>query len=423
MLAVLSHNSFSEPGLTLIQPKLTINTLGDMYEQEADAMAGRVMRMSSNEAVKPVTGLIGKSLQRKCAHCEEEESRRKPVMRKAKAGNSGTSVSSSFAASLNASKGGGSPMAQGTRSFMENAFSTDFSHVRVHNGSEASDMSQGINGKAFTHGADIYFNSGEYQPNTESGKYLLAHELTHTVQQGENIKRKISYITPTPTEKDPVAQIMNKQKLGKTYPTFNNVILPDIPIGSDTKTARPPIISAITPSNLSITKTANTFTAKVDNNDINMSISALMETIRPAINNKWIGSCPPLPIPSEFSTTCTSTSSVPVEMSGFPNLYNKVITHETEHWVDIKNIANSELKPAHDLILGIDGTGDSEIKAAANWDTKLSAIATDIANKIDSFLIKLGDAVKVYDNPTTGTHFTHTDTKTDSTCSNVSIKP
>jgi len=110
-------------------------------------------------------------------------------------------------------------------------------------------------------------------------------------------------------------------------------------------------------------------------------------------------------------------------MSGFPNLYNKVITHETEHWVDIKNIANSELKPAHDLILGIDGTGDSEIKAAANWDTKLSAIATDIANKIDSFLIKLGDAVKVYDNPTTGTHFTHTDTKTDSTCSNVSIKP
>src|SRR3954468_9557442 len=85
-----------------VQPNLTINTPGDIYEQEADAMADRVMRMSSNETVKPVTGLIGKSLQRKCAHCEEEEKRRKPVMRKTDAGNPGMAVSSSFASSLNA---------------------------------------------------------------------------------------------------------------------------------------------------------------------------------------------------------------------------------------------------------------------------------------------------------------------------------
>jgi Domain of unknown function (DUF4157) len=167
----------------VIQSKLTINKPGDKYEQEADAMADSVMRMSSHEAVKPVTGLIGSSLQRKCSHCEEEEKRRKPVMRKTESGYGGMQVSSSFASSLNASKGSGAPISQGTRSFMENAFSTDFSAVRVHTGGQASQMSKGINAKAFTHGNDIYFDEGQYDPGSGEGKSLLAHELTHTVQQ------------------------------------------------------------------------------------------------------------------------------------------------------------------------------------------------------------------------------------------------
>jgi hypothetical protein len=147
-------------------------------------MADRVMRMSSNEGVKPVTGLIGKSLQRKCAHCEEEERKRKSVMRKAEVGNSGMSVSSSFASSLNTSKGSGSSLPQGTRSFMENAFSADFSKVRIHTDGQTSEMSKGINAKAFTYGNDIYFGEGEYKPDSQNGAHLLAHELTHTMQQG-----------------------------------------------------------------------------------------------------------------------------------------------------------------------------------------------------------------------------------------------
>lgn len=66
-----------------MQPKLTINTPGDIYEQEADAMADRVMRMSSISE-KPVTGLIGKSLQRKCTHCEHEEERKSLLCEKQK---------------------------------------------------------------------------------------------------------------------------------------------------------------------------------------------------------------------------------------------------------------------------------------------------------------------------------------------------
>jgi hypothetical protein len=152
-------------------------------------MAERVMLMSSNETAKPVTGLIGKSLQRKCAHCEEEEKKKKPIMRKTDSGNSDMSVSSSFASSLNASKGGGSSLPQGTRSFMENAFSADFSGIKIHTDSQASEMSKGLNAKAFTYGNDIYFKEGQYNPNFEDGKHLLAHELTHTVQQ-QGIQRQ-----------------------------------------------------------------------------------------------------------------------------------------------------------------------------------------------------------------------------------------
>jgi hypothetical protein len=190
----LIHFSKSKP---FIQPKLTINEAGDIYEQEADAMANRILRMSSYEAATLVTGLIGKSLQRKCAHCEEDEKRRKPVMRKAEAGSSGMSVSSSFASSLNATKGGGAQLPQGMRSFMENAFSADFSDIRIHSDSQASEMSKGINARAFTHGNDIYFGEGQYNPFSNQGRYLLAHELTHTMQQNApasegKIKRFIS---------------------------------------------------------------------------------------------------------------------------------------------------------------------------------------------------------------------------------------
>gem|GEM_PF-4365414 len=91
---------------------------------------------------------------------------------------------SDFESQLSSSRGGGTPMASGTQSEMEGHFDSDFSGVRVHTDANAVQMSQDIGARAFTHGSDIYFNQGEYSPDTSSGKHLLAHELTHTVQQG-----------------------------------------------------------------------------------------------------------------------------------------------------------------------------------------------------------------------------------------------
>lgn len=168
-----------------VQTKLQVNEPGDVYEQEADAMADRVMRMVGNNqqsVPNSVTGLIGKSVQRKCASCEEEDKRRK-VMRKEANGGGGFSVSSSFASSLGTSNTG-NPLPAATRTQMEQAFSTNFSDVRIHADAQSVQLNSSINAKAFTYGRDIFFNQGELNLNSTSGKRLLAHELTHVVQQG-----------------------------------------------------------------------------------------------------------------------------------------------------------------------------------------------------------------------------------------------
>jgi hypothetical protein len=194
------HQPFATTGKatnlkTTVQAKLTVNAPDDQYEQEADAMADSVVHRSLAPVwSNPITGLIGTSVQRKCSACEDEET--KKIMRKTDSAGFGMQTSSSFASSLNASKGGGSPLTQSTRVFMENAFSKDFSRVRVHPDGQASEMSKDINANAFTTGSDIYFKSGEYNPDTSDGRHLLAHELTHVVQQeklntiGSKIQRK-----------------------------------------------------------------------------------------------------------------------------------------------------------------------------------------------------------------------------------------
>ena len=183
MQKLISPANSRQISKVVAQPKLTINTPCDKYELEAVAMAERVMRMPLNiSETNPLTGIIGNSIQRKGARCEEDEEKKKTVMRKALNGNHDFTASSSFASSLNTSKGNGTPLSPKTKNFMENAFSTDFSKVRIHTGNEASELNKEISAKAFTYGKDIYFNQGEYNPEIPEGKHLLAHELSHVVQ-------------------------------------------------------------------------------------------------------------------------------------------------------------------------------------------------------------------------------------------------
>lgn len=109
-----------------------------------------------------------------------------PYVQKKEASGSNPSppyYSPDFSNTLKNRKGKGKQMPSKTQESMGKAFGRDFSEVRVHAGQESAEMSQQIHAKAFTHGSDIYFNQGEYQPESSSGKHLLAHELTHVVQQ------------------------------------------------------------------------------------------------------------------------------------------------------------------------------------------------------------------------------------------------
>ena len=91
-----------------------------------------------------------------------------------------------FAQSLTSSKGAGSPLPGHTRQFMESRFNADFAGVRIHTGPQANAMNKSIQAKAFAHGNDIYFKEGQHNPESPEGAKLLAHELTHTIQQGSS---------------------------------------------------------------------------------------------------------------------------------------------------------------------------------------------------------------------------------------------
>jgi hypothetical protein len=118
--------------------------------------------------------MMMKPLQRE--EMPEDEMMMKPLQREETPG-----VSSATESKIEGSRGGGE---DDTRNFLEPRFGQDFSDVRVHTGAESNDLNNELQARAFTTGSDIFFRDGEYNPNSDSGKELLAHELTHVVQQG-----------------------------------------------------------------------------------------------------------------------------------------------------------------------------------------------------------------------------------------------
>lgn len=168
----------------MIQPKLKINRPGDEYEREADAMAERVTRMPMHRNTERSLHYGSDIVQRKCMKCEEKkDERQKGVIMRKTDSHSVFDTPLELDSQLSRIKGGGIPLPESTQYFMEDAFKTDFSKVRVHTNNTAIEMNKSINAKAFTHGTDIYFNQGEYNVESEYGRNLLAHELTHVVQQ------------------------------------------------------------------------------------------------------------------------------------------------------------------------------------------------------------------------------------------------
>jgi hypothetical protein len=117
---------------------------------------------------------------------EEEELQAKHAQRAAapEVGMDGGATSPETSAAIESARGGGSPLPDGVRRELEGAFGADFSNVRVHQGAESADLNQRLAARAFTTGSDIFLGQGGLNAGSRGGKELLAHELTHVVQQG-----------------------------------------------------------------------------------------------------------------------------------------------------------------------------------------------------------------------------------------------
>ncbi|HEY5054787.1 MAG TPA: DUF4157 domain-containing protein [Acidobacteriaceae bacterium] len=170
--------------LQAVQCKLAIGRTDDPLEHEADRVADQVMR-TPDTALS--TTPSGPRIQRKCASCEEEDK----VHAKPDAASSGLQPETTAAVedTLNSS---GQPLDRETRFFMETRFNRDFSGVRVHFDREAAASARGIGARAYAFGPHMVFGPGQYSPRTPNGRRLIAHELTHTVQQSDGSPRTAS---------------------------------------------------------------------------------------------------------------------------------------------------------------------------------------------------------------------------------------
>jgi hypothetical protein len=169
---------------------MAVQKLGDETEEEEKEVPESVQGMAiqrmedeeEEENPEPVGGVQGKFIQRREVEPEEEKED-EPVNLQAKA-HTGPTPGVSAASAIRSLKGGGRPLSPSVRGYFEPRFGVDFSRVRVHTGPEAGETAEAINAKAFTTGKDVVFGAGQFAPGTARGNHLLAHELTHVVQQG-----------------------------------------------------------------------------------------------------------------------------------------------------------------------------------------------------------------------------------------------
>jgi hypothetical protein len=158
----------------LIQAKLAISQPGEPEEEEADRVADHIMRMPEPAVQRKCEACNAGG---PCPKCDEEK-----VQRKATSEHS-PKVSHSVASQIASLHGTGQPLPASTRAFFEPRFGHNFGQVRVHAGGEASETARSMHARAFTFGKDISFGAAQYAPDSHEGQRLLAHELTHVVQQ------------------------------------------------------------------------------------------------------------------------------------------------------------------------------------------------------------------------------------------------
>jgi Domain of unknown function (DUF4157) len=281
----------TEPLPAAVQAKLVVGQANDPLEHEADRIADQVMRMPA-----PPRTARGATLQRKCAACEEE-ARSVPLRAKHYVlESSGTEAPAAVDEVL---RSAGEPLDAQARTFFEPRFGRDFSQVRVHANDRAARSAQSIGALAYTVGPHIAFAAGQYAPGGERGRHLLAHELAHTVQQGQSRiqlrpgadQQGVTGLVDRPEEFDeieasaievagPIEQRVQRSATWKGATVHETLNMAEIAISGDSPVTRPLLngtklvtladgagaikVPGVTTSPLPSTDPASNWMAKVD---------------------------------------------------------------------------------------------------------------------------------------------------------------
>jgi hypothetical protein len=244
-----------------IQAKLNVSSPEDPLEQEADQVANTVMRAPPVPSANVSNQIQAARIYRKCSNCEkamqrqtvdeEEESPAGTLQKKT----SSVVMPQGHAVESVVGNSRGGTLPNSVRRFFEPRFGHDFGGVRLHTGTQAAESARALNARAYTTGNDVVFGAGQYSPDTNEGRKLLAHELTHVVQQSNNLRpssmlgvqRKCEGCTD---EEDKAKQPMSHVYRKASSIEFENTVSDALPSRGDMKSKCP--TAAAAPSSFSL---------------------------------------------------------------------------------------------------------------------------------------------------------------------------
>jgi hypothetical protein len=440
--------------LATIQTRLEIGAPNDRFEREADRVAEEVLRTPANAAAASApAGSPERSVQRMCDDCAEEKAQLQRMPRadapglpristlgcgfgaqlpqpaqaaraqddeieeelalqaKSAAGTDAETVPG-VAHELQSPQGRGRPLSPNERAFFEPRFGHDFGEVRLHVDAQAAESARALNALAYTVGRHIVFGSGQFAVGTPTGRRLLAHELTHVVQQGRSapvIQRKIKFTEPTPTRENPIKRVLSEPTLGYTRPSVNGTALPD-----GFQNAGSVLFNALQPQASSYDAT----TKECRFAEFDVEISAKATVITQPTDNQWAMSLPGAAI--KGIPTCHSQRSVPVTMTGKPDgptIVTLVDQYEQEHVDDLKQLYAKHLKAHSDWLMGLREQGDDSAKCQAKL---MATLGNKDALAIDAFLKEWLSSVAARD--AKGGHTIKNTIRAPADCASVTIE-
>jgi hypothetical protein len=313
------------------QTKLPINQAGDGYEQEADQVAEQVMRMTEPASARDTSKISTSAL----------------VQRNVGASAAGPPAAAP-AIVQDVLSSPGEPLNAETRAFFEPRFGHDFSRVRVHSDRHAAASARAVNALAYTVGADVSFGAGQYRVNSTQGRRLLAHELTHVVQQSAagsyrapRLQRTASFVNGSTSETLNLAdRVLNGQSAGETDFVLNgSTFTPVTTVNDGVKALHVPRLG----SSASGRQTRCWF-ASVPDNEVSFAMRILSPdpwsaaTTKAAMGNLLPG----------LSAACSGADAATFTVNGSPknqDQRDRTRVHEQRHADDYQVILNDIIAP------------------------------------------------------------------------------